>query len=70
MTDRAAGATIGQDPPMAGAEARDRVLAHVPVTGLRIDAAGVSTALLEGGSGSPLLLVHGGIESGGAYGHQ
>ena len=33
----------------------------------RLDAGGVSTALLEGGAGPPLVLLHGGIECGGAY---
>jgi pimeloyl-ACP methyl ester carboxylesterase len=49
------------------AEARERVLAGLPVSHRRLDAAGVSTALLEGGAGSPLVLLHGGIECGGAY---
>ena len=29
--------------------------------------AGISTAVLEGGDGPPLVLLHGGIECGGAY---
>jgi pimeloyl-ACP methyl ester carboxylesterase len=52
---------------MTGAEARRRLLAGLPVRQRRVDAGGVSTALLEGGAGSPLLLLHGGIECGGAY---
>ena len=47
--------------------ARRRLLAGLPVSERRLDAGGVSTALLEGGAGSPLLLLHGGIECGGAY---
>jgi 2-hydroxymuconate-semialdehyde hydrolase len=43
------------------------MLAGLPLSQRRLDAAGVSTALLEGGAGSPLVLLHGGIESGGAY---
>jgi pimeloyl-ACP methyl ester carboxylesterase len=52
---------------MTGAEARERVLAGLPVSQRRLAAGGVSTALLEGGSGSSLVLLHGGIECGGAY---
>ena len=38
---------------------RGRLLAGAPVTERRIEAAGISTAVLEGGSGEPLLLLHG-----------
>jgi pimeloyl-ACP methyl ester carboxylesterase len=51
---------------MTGA-ARERMLAGLAVSRRRLDAGGVSTALLEGGAGSPLVLLHGGIECGGAY---
>jgi pimeloyl-ACP methyl ester carboxylesterase len=47
--------------------ARRRLLAGVPVTERRLQAAGVSTFVLEAGDGSPLVLLHGGIECGGAY---
>ena len=47
--------------------ARQRMLAGVPVTERRVRPAGVTTALLEGGDGPPLILLHGGIECGGAY---
>ncbi len=40
-------------------DARERLLASLPVTQRRIDAAGVSTALLEGGEGDPVILLHG-----------
>ena len=43
------------------------MLAGLPVTERRARLAGVSTALLEGGDGPPLVLLHGGIECGGAY---
>lgn len=47
--------------------ARERMLAGLPVAERRIRLAGVSTSLLEAGAGAPLVLLHGGIESGGAY---
>jgi pimeloyl-ACP methyl ester carboxylesterase len=47
--------------------ARERMLAGVPVSERRVRLAGTSTALLEGGSGPPLVLLQGGIECGGAY---
>jgi FAD/FMN-containing dehydrogenase/pimeloyl-ACP methyl ester carboxylesterase len=43
----------------AGAEARERLLAGLPVTERRMEIAGVSTAVLEGGEGPPLILLHG-----------
>lgn len=46
---------------------RRRLLAGVPATERRLDVAGVSTAMLEGGEGPPLVLLHGGIETGGVY---
>jgi 2-hydroxymuconate-semialdehyde hydrolase len=49
------------------ASARERLLAGVPVAERRIRLAGVSTSLLEAGDGPPLVLLHGGIETGGAY---
>jgi 2-hydroxymuconate-semialdehyde hydrolase len=48
-------------------EARERLLAGLPVTQRRLRVAGISTAVLEGGDGPPLVLLHGGIECGGAY---
>lgn len=67
MTRGAPGAAVGEHPPTPGAGARQRLLAELPVSQRRLDVSGVSTALLEGGTGSPLLLLHGGIECGGAY---
>ena len=49
----------------AGGQARRKLLAMLPLTERRIEAAGVSTAVLEGGAGPPLVLQHGGIECGG-----
>jgi pimeloyl-ACP methyl ester carboxylesterase len=42
-----------------GGDARQRVLAGAPVTERRMDLAGVSTAVLEGGDGPPVVLLHG-----------
>jgi pimeloyl-ACP methyl ester carboxylesterase len=47
--------------------ARERLLAGLPVEERRLEVAGVSTAVLEGGDGPPLVLLHGGAECGGAY---
>ena len=43
----------------AGDEHRQRLHASLPVTERRLQLAGVSTAVLEGGAGPPLLLLHG-----------
>jgi pimeloyl-ACP methyl ester carboxylesterase len=43
--------------PIAGAN-RDRLLAGLPVRERRLELAGVSTAVLEGGDGPPLILLH------------
>jgi FAD/FMN-containing dehydrogenase/pimeloyl-ACP methyl ester carboxylesterase len=40
-------------------DARERLLAGLPVTERRLELAGVSTALLEGGEGPPVVLLHG-----------
>ena len=53
--------------PPVGSHDRARVLAGVPATERRVRLAGVSTAVLEGGDGPPLILLHGGIASGGVY---
>jgi pimeloyl-ACP methyl ester carboxylesterase len=52
---------------VADDQARRRLLAGIPVTERRLELAGVSTALLEGGDGPPMVLMHGGIETGGVY---
>ncbi len=43
------------------------MLAGIPVSERRLEVAGVSTSVLEGGDGPPMVLLHGGIECGGAY---
>ena len=40
-------------------DARERLLAGLPVTERRLQLAGVSTAVLEGGDGPPVVLLHG-----------
>jgi 2-hydroxymuconate-semialdehyde hydrolase len=52
--------------PLAAAAARQRMLAGIPLAERRLKVGGVSTAVLEGGDGPPLVLLHGGIECGGA----
>ena len=42
---------------------RDRLLAGLPVVERQLDAAAVSTAVLEGGDGPPVVLLHGPGES-------
>ena len=46
---------------------RERLVAGLPVTERRVQVAGVSTAVVEGGHGPPIVLLHGGIECGGVY---
>jgi pimeloyl-ACP methyl ester carboxylesterase len=41
-----------------GDDARERLLAGIPVTERRLELAGVSTAVLEGGDGPPVFLLH------------
>jgi pimeloyl-ACP methyl ester carboxylesterase len=48
---------IGLTP--TGEEARARLLAAMPVTERRLELAGISTSVLEGGEGPPLVLLHG-----------
>ncbi|MGH3713425.1 MAG: alpha/beta fold hydrolase [Micromonosporaceae bacterium] len=52
--------TAGPGPSAsAGMRARHRLLAAMPVTERRLQLAGVSTAVLEGGDGPPIVLLHG-----------
>lgn len=44
-------------------DARERLLTELPVTERRLQLAGVSTAVLEGGDGPPIVLLHGPGES-------
>ena len=45
--------------PLAGEEARQWLIATMPVEERRLDIAGISTAVLEGGDGPPVVLLHG-----------
>ena len=47
------------DHPRVRADAREQLLAGLPVTERRLPLAGVSTAVLEGGDGPPVVLLHG-----------
>lgn len=51
---------------LTGDHARGRLLGGVPVTERRLQIAGTSTSILEGGDGPTVILLHGGIECGGA----
>jgi hypothetical protein len=43
----------------AGQQARDQLLAAMPLTERQLQLAGVSTTVLEGGDGPPVVLLHG-----------
>lgn len=45
-------------PSAIGANARQRLLAELPITERRLESAGVSTAVLQGGDGPPVVLLH------------
>jgi pimeloyl-ACP methyl ester carboxylesterase len=51
--------TTQQSGPPVGVDAREQLLAGLPVTERRLQLAGVSTAVLEGGDGPPVVLLHG-----------
>jgi pimeloyl-ACP methyl ester carboxylesterase len=48
-----------EEQAMTTIRARERLLTGVPVTERRLELAGVSTAVLEGGDGPPVVLLHG-----------
>jgi 2-hydroxymuconate-semialdehyde hydrolase len=58
--------SVGLQPRERAAGPRERLLAGTAATERRLRLAGVSTAVLEAGDGPPLVLLHGGIECGGA----
>lgn len=49
--------------PSVGEDARRQLLAGIPATERRLEVAGISTAVLEGGEGPPVVLLHGPGES-------
>jgi pimeloyl-ACP methyl ester carboxylesterase len=49
----------GRSRRLVGDEARELLLAGLPVTERRLQVAGFSTAVLEGGAGPPIVLLHG-----------
>jgi pimeloyl-ACP methyl ester carboxylesterase len=48
-------------------DTREKLLEGIPVTERRLELAGVSTAVLEGGEGPPIVLLHGPGEFGGKW---
>ena len=52
--------------PGVGKDARERVLSITAARPRVVDVGGVATSILEAGDGPPLLLLHGGVESGAA----
>ena len=57
------GVQIPAAEPAAPASNREQLLTGIPVTEQRYTFAGVSTAVLEGGEGPPIVLLHGPGES-------
>lgn len=51
------------DQSARGGGARERLLAGIPLTEHRLELAGISTAILKGGEGPPVVLLHGPGES-------
>jgi pimeloyl-ACP methyl ester carboxylesterase len=50
---------MGEEQAMTTTSAREGLLTGLPVTERRLEVAGVSTAVLEGGDGPPVVLLHG-----------
>lgn len=53
--------------PATGQQLRERVLAGLPVVDRRMHAAGIPTAVFDGGDGEPLVLLHGQGEFGAVW---
>ena len=49
----------GPHPRSIAEGARERLLAQIPLNERRLDLAGISTAVLEGGDGPPIVFLHG-----------
>lgn len=61
------GKWAGTEERQTEGSARARLLSGLPLEEHRLDVNGAATTVLEGGHGPPLVLLHGGIECGGAY---
>lgn len=59
ITTEAKQPAVNERPPADGTRARDRLLEGLPVSEQRIDIGGVSTSVLTGGQGRPIVLLHG-----------
>lgn len=59
MSRRSSKTVLAQARLINETEMREHLLKDLPVTEQRLDLAGVSTSLLEGGEGPPLVLLHG-----------
>jgi pimeloyl-ACP methyl ester carboxylesterase len=59
MAEAQAQHTVGGTGRLAGEAARERLLAELPVAQRRLHLAGIQTAVLEGGEGKPVVLLHG-----------
>jgi pimeloyl-ACP methyl ester carboxylesterase len=59
MEDEMSVGGVTVEPGSGRDEVRDQLLAGLPVTECTIELAGMATALLEGGAGPPLVLLHG-----------
>jgi pimeloyl-ACP methyl ester carboxylesterase len=59
MAEAQAQHKMGATGRLAGEAARERLLAELPVTERRLVLAGIPTAVLEGGEGKPVVLLHG-----------
>ena len=53
------GMAVRRSRQLTGRAARDRLLGGMPVTERRLNLAGIETAVLEGGDGPPIVLLHG-----------
>lgn len=60
MSQRDGAQERGSGTPPTCDEARARLLAAIPASERRLELAGVSTAVLDGGDGPPLVVLHGG----------
>jgi pimeloyl-ACP methyl ester carboxylesterase len=67
MSHRCDVKAVHRNTPTTDKTLRAQMLAGMAVTERRLDVGGVATTVLEAGEGPALVLLHGGIECGGAY---